>query len=93
MAVVLVGAINVAAIETVWAGLVCPPRAKAISVERYGEPRPRVILSRGMELGRFNMGSTVILLFGEPSLRWRDGLSAGMAVRVGETIASPSPLG
>ncbi|MGD8644339.1 MAG: archaetidylserine decarboxylase [Chromatiales bacterium] len=93
MAVVLVGAINVAAIETVWAGLVCPPRAKTISVERYGEPRPRVTLSRGMELGRFNMGSTVILLFGQPSLRWRDGLSAGMAVRVGETIAGPPPLG
>jgi len=59
LAVVFVGAINVAAIETVWDGLITPPRAKKTVHSHY---TPHVFLERGMEMGRFNMGSTVIVL-------------------------------
>ena len=65
MAVVLVGAIFVGSIETVWAGEVTPPRGKAIKVTTYPPSDSAVELQTGDELGRFNMGgSTIIVLFG-----------------------------
>ncbi len=59
LAVIFVGAINVAAIETVWDGVITPPRAKKPIHTHYNPP---IMLERGMEMGRFNMGSTVIVL-------------------------------
>jgi len=58
MAMVLVGAIFVASIETVWAGVVTPPAGKRITQWEYEQDAPE--LERGAEMGRFNMGSTVI---------------------------------
>ncbi|HDP90422.1 MAG TPA: phosphatidylserine decarboxylase [Thioalkalivibrio sp.] len=86
MAMVLVGAINVAAIETVWAGLVTPPHGRRISNSRYGEDRPAPYLRKGEEMGRFNMGSTVILLFADSGVNWSDDLVPGAAVRMGHEI-------
>ncbi|MCB1756515.1 MAG: phosphatidylserine decarboxylase [Gammaproteobacteria bacterium] len=86
MAMVLVGAINVAAIETVWSGLVTPPPGKTINEIRYdSDDAPS--LEKGAEMGRFNMGSTVILLFGD-NVTWLDDLQAGRKVRMGECIGS-----
>jgi len=83
---VLVGAINVAAIETVWHGLVTPPQRKQINrIDYTGENRRR--LQRGQEMGRFNMGSTVILLLENPS-RWRVDMQAGDAVRMGQFLGN-----
>ena len=45
-------------------------------------------LERGAEMGRFNMGSTVILLFGKDSIRWQEGLQAGQALKVGQQLGS-----
>ncbi|MBL8251668.1 MAG: phosphatidylserine decarboxylase [Candidatus Competibacter sp.] len=87
MALVLVGAINVASIETVWAGTITPPLASAIRRWRYptaGEGAVR--LDRGQEMGRFNMGSTVILLFGPGAIRWDAGIRAGAPVRMGQRL-------
>ncbi len=87
MALVLVGAINVASIETVWAGTITPPLGKIIRQWSYppnGEGAVR--LDKGAELGRFNMGSTVILLFGPGAVCWEPGLQAGMAVRMGRRL-------
>lgn len=87
MAVVLVGAIFVAAIETVWAGLVTPPRGREVT--RIAYPRPGgepVALARGAEMGRFNMGSTVIVLFGPQTVRWEPGLAAGATVKMGQRL-------
>jgi phosphatidylserine decarboxylase len=42
--------------------------------------------ARGEEVGRFNMGSTVILLFPPGTIEWRSGLASGQTVRMGETI-------
>ena len=84
MAVVLVGAINVAAIETVWAGLVTPPHRSRIEVRNF---RPgEVRLERGAELGRFNMGSTVIVLFPPGRIDWRQDLAAEQPVQVGQRL-------
>ena len=82
VAMVLVGAINVAAIETVWAGLITPPVQSSIIYKDY-EPSTH-ILEKGQEMGRFNMGSTVILLLENGTLR--SDLSAGDPVRMGELL-------
>ncbi len=84
MAVVLVGAINVAAIETVWAGLATPPPRPDVEVQDYQQAG--IDLSRGQEMGRFNMGSTVILLFGKNRVRWLDGLRAEQPVQMGQAL-------
>ena len=44
-------------------------------------------LARGAEMGRFNMGSTVVLLLANPQVRWAEGLETGCPIRQGETIA------
>jgi phosphatidylserine decarboxylase len=84
MAVVLVGALNVGSIETVWAGEITPPHRAAVHSWEYLEDEVRLI--KGSELGRFNMGSTVILLFGQQRARWRTGLEAGSNLRMGQAI-------
>ncbi len=84
MALVLVGAINVAAIETVWHGLVTPPAGKNVNHWAYeGDNAP--LLSRGEEMGRFNMGSTIIAVFENP-VRWRHDMNEGDSVRMGQFI-------
>lgn len=84
MAMVLVGAINVAAIETVWSGLVTPPRRPGIEVEDYQQRE--ILLERGAEMGRFNMGSTVILLFGKDRIEWLEGLQAEQPLQMGQRL-------
>lgn len=88
MALVLVGAINVAAIETVWHGLVTPPAGKDIN--RWSYPtNEAATLTRGEEMGRFNMGSTIIAVFEKP-VRWRVDMASGDAVKVGQFIGHES---
>ena len=83
LVMVLVGAINVSAIETVWSGLVVPPRAKKINEFDYSHTRKEI--SKGAEMGRFNMGSTVILLTGN-NIEWLPHISAGQPVKMGQLI-------
>ena len=86
MAMVLVGALFVACIETVWAGVVTPPRGYRIRRQNFGNSTPAIQLQRGAEMGRFNMGSTVILLFGGRRVEWREDLAAECLLCMGETI-------
>jgi phosphatidylserine decarboxylase len=86
MAVILVGAIFVGSMETVWAGEVTPsPPAAGIRTWRY-EQGEAVNLGKGEEMGRFNMGSTVILLFPAGAVTQDTGLAAGDPVQVGQRI-------
>ncbi|MDX5298465.1 MAG: archaetidylserine decarboxylase [Gammaproteobacteria bacterium] len=85
MAMVLVGAMIVASIETVWSGIVAPVR-RQISVQRYDRSAP-VELARGAEMGRFRLGSTVVMLMPKGSLAWRDTAVAGAPVRLGQALA------
>ncbi len=87
MALVKVGALFVAGIETVWAGLVTPPAGR--TVRRWVYPREEApALRRGEEMGRFNMGSTVILLFGPDAVAWAPELAHGSGVCMGQPIGS-----
>ncbi len=83
MVMVMVGAINVSAIETVWSGLVVPPRARKISEYDYSHTRKEI--PKGAEMGRFNMGSTVILLTGK-NVEWLPHIKAGQTVKMGQLI-------
>jgi phosphatidylserine decarboxylase len=83
IAMVLVGAINVAAIETVWAGLITPPNGREAVHRDYRDDAPT--LATGEEMGRFNMGSTVILL-AEKNATWCDDLKAGRPLQMGQLI-------
>jgi phosphatidylserine decarboxylase len=87
VAVILVGAIFVASIDTVWAGAVAPNH-RGVKRWNYGGALQKSTLLKGAEMGRFNMGSTVILLFGKESITWENRLSAGLPLRMGEQIAS-----
>jgi phosphatidylserine decarboxylase len=82
MAMILVGAINVAAIETVWHGLVTPPKGKKISEFDYDHAERQFL--KGKEMGRFNMGSTVILLTTD-KVQWNN-LHPQQTLRMGELI-------
>lgn len=87
MAVVLVGAIFVGSIETVWAGEITPPRGKSIKVTNYTTDDNVIQLERGEELGRFNMGgSTIIVLFGPNCVKWLTGLGPETRVQFGQAL-------
>lgn len=87
MAVILVGAIFVASIDTVWAGTVTPVRQR---ISRWDYPpvgrAKATTLDKGEEMGRFNMGSTVIVLFGREAVEWTEEFTAGSTVRMGQMI-------
>ena len=92
MAMVLVGALFVGCIETTWAGVVTPPHGHWVRVRRYDTPDTDTgRLGRGDEMGRFNMGSTVILLFGPEAVVWRDDLQPGAQVKMGQVIGQVLP--
>lgn len=84
MALILVGAIFVSSVETVWHGVVTPPTGSSVRNWLYQENAP--VLKKGQEMGRFNMGSTIIVLFGKDRAQWEQTFGAGKVVQLGETI-------
>jgi phosphatidylserine decarboxylase len=80
----MVGAIFVGSMETSWEGQITPPYDKSVKTYQY-ESR-QIDLSKGEELGRFNMGSTVILLMpkGSPKLN----LETGQVLKMGQSISN-----
>lgn len=86
MAMVLVGAMIVAAIETVWAGQITPPNRK-IQMTEFSNLQP-IELKKGAEMGRFLLGSTVVLCFAKSQINWLEGLAAESPLKVGEIIAT-----
>nr|WP_136250579.1 archaetidylserine decarboxylase [Ningiella ruwaisensis] len=85
MAMVLVGATVVASIETVWAGTITPPAGKY--VQHWKHDGDNISLKKGEEMGRFKLGSTVILCF-EPNKIEFENLSPRMITRLGKVLAS-----
>ncbi len=86
MALVLVGAMIVGAMETVWAGQVPPHRSGIVRTRYDGGEQAPVHLEKGAELGRFKLGSTVVLLFGPEQLEWASSLSSLSPVRMGQKL-------
>ena len=87
MAMILVGAMVVAGIETVWSGRVAPPPRRPVAVDYQNLPEP-VVLEQGAEMGRFLLGSTVILLFPEAAVSFDERYIAGALTRMGEELGS-----
>jgi phosphatidylserine decarboxylase len=83
--VVLVGAILVSSMETVWSGVVTPPYASRISRRLFAANAAQK-LTKGDEMGRFNMGSTAIVLT-QKRASFVTGLVAGTSVKMGARIA------
>jgi len=91
MAMILVGAMIVAGIETVWSGQVAPPPKTPRKIFST-QADTAIRLEQGAEMGRFKLGSTVILLFPDQAVEWIDSLRAGTAVRLGEVIGEFTQL-
>jgi len=87
MALVLVGAMIVAGIETVWSGQVCPlaNEKNVLEFDSNGQSIP-VKLGKGEEMGRFKLGSTAIIVTPENTIAWDEFLEAGEPVRMGQRI-------
>jgi phosphatidylserine decarboxylase len=85
MAVILVGAIFVSSMDTVWAGTITPPGGKKIRHWEYDEKH--FSLKKGDELGRFNMGSTVVVLFGKDTVDWAQDITPDQTVKMGQVLA------
>ena len=86
MAIISVGALFVGSMETVWAGQITPARKREISHWHYQHTGQNISLSKGEELARFNMGSTVILLFGPGRIEWSQALQPESPVKMGATL-------
>jgi phosphatidylserine decarboxylase len=86
LAVVMVGALFVGSIETVFAGEINPPAARRGAVSSV-EAGLGAAFARGEEIGRFNMGSTVVLLLGNRSTRFDERLGPGATLRLGQALA------
>ncbi|GLZ85298.1 phosphatidylserine decarboxylase [Pseudomonas sp. BN414] len=89
MAVVLVGAMIVASIETTWAGLVTPPKRELKTFSYDESARAPITLEKGDEIGRFKLGSTAIVLFGPDQVNWAESAWPGSQVRMGQLLATP----
>lgn len=90
MAVILVGAMIVASIETSWAGLVTPLKRQIRRwdyANKDGE-KEGIYLDKGEEMGRFKLGSTAIVLFGDDCAEWQESLEAQSPVKMGEAFGN-----
>jgi phosphatidylserine decarboxylase len=99
MAVILVGAMIVASIETPWAGLITPvkkqvrswhyPLNKSPSTDNLASAKESfapIHLKKGEEMGRFKLGSTAIVLFGDDAMDWNESLEAQSPVMMGQAM-------
>ncbi|SEF93346.1 archaetidylserine decarboxylase [Thauera chlorobenzoica] len=84
-AMVLVGATIVGSMATAWHGVVNPPRRPDIEKRSYADGE--VVLARGEEMGRFLLGSTVVMLFPKGVLRFNSEWAPARAVRIGGAMA------
>jgi len=82
----LVGATIVGSMATVWHGLVNPPRPGVIRDWNYS--KENIMLERGAEMGRFLLGSTVVMLFPRDTLHFDPAWGAEKAVRLGEAMVA-----
>jgi len=83
---VLVGATIVGSMQTVWHGIVNPPRSKKIRTWNY--EKQNIQLKQGEEMGRFLLGSTVVMLFEKNRLRFNPIWNPVKYVQLGEEMAT-----
>lgn len=82
---VLVGAIFVGSMETVWAGQITPPYGKGIQHWTY-DGEQAITLQKGQEMGRFNMGSTVVMLLPKQVVEFKIDLVSELPLMMGQAM-------
>jgi phosphatidylserine decarboxylase len=88
MATILVGAIFVGSMETVWQGEITPAKTRELCIWNYDSNSvQQTNYVKGEEIARFNMGSTVILLFEQNRISWSELIHVGDAVQMGQLLA------
>lgn len=87
MALVLVGAMIVGSVETTWAGVVAPGSGDVASWH-YPHDQAPVKFEKGDEMGRFRLGSTVVVVMPKGSVGWNADQVAGRTVRMGEAFGT-----
>ena len=88
---ILVGATIVGSMATVWHGVVNPPRGKMVRIWDYPDSQPAIEIKKGDEMGRFLLGSTVVMLFPqstESSVVFNPDWAPGRGIRLGESMAN-----
>ncbi|KPP99845.1 archaetidylserine decarboxylase [Marinobacter sp. HL-58] len=90
MALVLVGAMIVGSVETTWAGIVAPGQ-RQVDVTRYDGLQKPIRFEKGEEMGRFRLGSTVIMVMPRGSVTWNGDQVAGGRVQMGEAFGEITP--
>ena len=91
LALVLVGATIVGSMATAWHGVVNPPRSSALREWNYADRE--IHLAQGEEMGRFLLGSTVVMLWPKLPLRFNAQWRPGGVVRLGQAMAQLDPAG
>jgi len=86
---VLVGATIVGSMATVWQGVVNPPRSK--SVRQWGYSGQEIALKQGEEMGRFLLGSTVVMLFEKNVLQFNEEWKPARSIKLGEVMGNKKP--
>ena len=84
--IILVGALNVGSMATVWHGDVTPRKHREVTALPVTEVLAAKTLPKGAEMARFNMGSTVILLLPPGAAEWTRVMKPGQTLRMGERI-------
>jgi phosphatidylserine decarboxylase len=85
----LVGATIVGSMATVWHGMVNPPRPGVLREWRYDDHE--IVLRKGEEMGRFLLGSTVVMLFPKSTLAFNPDWAPARAIRMGEAMGTRAP--
>ena len=88
LGLIMVGAMIVGGMETVWHGCVTPPHRGRVKHWHYTDSESPKLFNKGEEMGRFNIGSTVILLFPENCVEWNDEITCESTTVVGQPIAT-----
>jgi phosphatidylserine decarboxylase len=84
---VLVGATIVGSMATVWHGVVNPKRPQKISEWRYDKEGDQpIVLKKGEEMGRFLLGSTIVMLFKANTIAFNPAWAPERSVRLGEKM-------
>lgn len=84
---VLVGALFVGSMETIWHGVITPPHGAKLHIWEYDKNSEfETALAKNAEMGRFNMGSTVILLFPAKTSQWLNKLESGQKIKMGQQL-------
>lgn len=86
VAIILIGAMIVGSIETVWAGTVTSGQNKRENKVHHWQYDKSIYLKRGEEMGRFKLGSTVIVLLESNVIDWKPGLELQESLLMGESL-------